>query len=410
MVAAAATAAASPAPGAVEVHDQAGALVATTSGADAVHDALAQVTSLRGADGPPWAVYVGAGTHGDFAVTQRNLTIAADPAGGATISGAGTVDDTSGGCITLTRGNVTLDGLKCAPTSKGSGVSVTLPNAEGGVVVQNMAIDTPWADGVTVTGGTGIVISGVTVTTPRRSGFRLSSLTGAGPYAITGGSVTGAAANGLHLVSDVTRLQVSGLAITGSKGAGVMGDSDGNADAVFQGVTVSGGAKDGFSLSGGCLRVAIRDSVATGNAGAGIRLADGTGFVVSGFTLDGTNQGGDLLFTADDRTGGSYTGLQAGGGFQVVGEPYAVRLSQATQGVPGSAGGRGRSGAGLAIAATANTSRRRLVLRFDAAGNVYRGAGAWTKVKSSRRIKGGAQALLGTSYLGTSAALYAPFG
>ena len=43
-------------------------------------------------------------------------------------------------------------------------------------------------------------------------------LTAQGPYAITGGKVTGAAANGVHLVTDVTKLQVTGLAITGAPG------------------------------------------------------------------------------------------------------------------------------------------------------------------------------------------------
>ncbi len=406
----AATAAASPAPGTVEVRDQAGGLITTTSGADAVHDALAVVATQRLGDATPWAVFAGAGTYGDFAVSVRNVTVAADPAGSVTISGAGTTDVTSGRCVNITRGNVTLTGFTCATTTKGSGVNVSLPNSEGGVVVSGMSIDAPAADGVTVTGGTGIVLSDIKVTSPKRSGFRLSQLTAQGPYAITGGSVAGAAANGLHLVTDVTKLQVTGLSISGSKGAGVLGNDSGNSDDTFQGVRVSGSSGDGFSLGGGALRVAIRDSVATGNTGAGIRLADGTGFAVSGVTLDGTNQGGDLLFTADDRTGGTYTGLQAGGGFSVVGEPYAVRLSQATQGVPASAGGRNRSGAGLAIAATASTARRRLVVRWDARGTVYRGAGKWSAVKTSRRIKGGAQALLGTSYLGTSAALYAPFG
>jgi hypothetical protein len=51
-----------------------------------------------------------------------------------------------------------------------------------------------------------------------------------------------------------------------------------------------------------------------------------------------------------------------------------------------------------------------MVVRFDAGGTVWRGAGKWAKVKTSRRIRGGAQALLGTSYLGTASALYAPFG
>ena len=386
-----------------------GNVVTTTTGADAIRDALAQVTTRRVGDTVPWAIAIGQGTYGDFVVGQRNLTVMGDPAGAAIVANAGLTDDTGGGCVDITRGNVTLEGITCQGVAR-TGIRVTPPNAEGGVVVRNVAVAEVGVDDIAVTGGAGTVIQNAVITNPRRSGLRLASLTGVGPYAVVGGSVTGAAANGLNLADDVSGLSVTGLTITGSKGVGVLSDDAGTSDVVLQGVTASSGAKDGFSLRGGGLRIAIRDSVASGNAGSGIRLGDGTGLSVTGFTLDGTNTGGDLLFSADDRTGGSYTGLQAGGGFSLPAEPYAVRLSAARAAVPAAAGGKARSGAALAIAATASTSKRRLVVRFDGGGTVLRGAGKWARVKTSRRIKGGAQALLGTSYLGTATALYAPFG
>lgn len=409
MAAGASVAAAAPSPGTVEVRDDVGNLVGSTTGTEAVRDALALVTTSRVGDTVPWAISIGAGTYGDFAVTQRNLSVAGDPATGVIISGMGLTDDTTGGCARITRGNVTLDGIICRGATK-TGITTAPPNGEGGIVVRNVTVEAAGVNAISATGGTGIVIQDAVITDPKRSGIRLASLTAAGPYAIVGGSVTGAAANGLELADDVTKLSVTGLAISGAKGSGVLSNDAGNADLTLQGVTVGSGAKDGVSFGGGGLRLAVRDSVITGNAGAGIRLAEGTGFAVSGVTLDASNGGGDLLFTADDRTGGSYRGLQAGGGFSLLGDPYAVRISAARAGLPASAGGRTRSGAALAIAATASTAKRRLVVRFEAGGTVWRGAGKWGKVKTSRRIRGGTQAVLGTSYLGTASALYAPFG
>jgi hypothetical protein len=402
-------AAASPSAGTVEVRDDVGNLIGSTTGTDAVRDALALVTTTRVGDTVPWAISIGAGTYGDFSVAQRNLTIAGDPATGVVISGMGLTDDTTGGCARITRGNVTLDGITCRGATK-TGIATAPPNGEGGIVVRNVTVDAAGTDAISATGGAGIVIQDAVITNPKRSGIRLTALTSVGPYAVVGGSVTGAGANGLELDDDVTKLAVTGLSIAGSKGSGVLSNDGGNADLTLQGVTVASGAKDGINFDGGGLRLAVRDSVVTGNAGAGIRLGDGSGFAVSGVTLDGSNGGGDMLFTAADRTGGSFTGLQAGGGFSLPGDPYAVRISAARAGLPASAGGRARSGAALSIAATANTPKRRMVVRFDASGTVWRGAGKWAKVNTSRRIRGGAQAILGTSYLGTATALYAPFG
>ena len=52
-----------------------GNLIGSTTGADAVRDALSLVTTTRVGDAVPWAVLIGAGTYGDFAVSVRNDTM-----------------------------------------------------------------------------------------------------------------------------------------------------------------------------------------------------------------------------------------------------------------------------------------------------------------------------------------------
>ncbi len=405
-----ATATALPAPGTVEVRDEVGTLVDAKTGPDAIRDALGVVAARRGADGAPWTVVIAAGQYGDAAIGVRNVTVMADPPGSVTISGTGGSDDTGGGCVDITRGPVTLDGITCTGAAR-TGINVTPPNAEGGIVLRGVAVHGAGVDGIAVTGGTGIVIQGAVISNARRDGIRLNGLTAAGPYAIVGGSVTGAAQHGLHLADDVTKLQVSNFTASGCKGYGIVSGDSGNADVTFTGVTASLNGKDGVAIHGGGLRIAVRDSVATGNGGSGIRLGEGTGLALSGIGLDGTNGGGDLLFTAAVRTGGAYTGLGVGGQFSLVGEPRAVRISAARAGtVAARVGGRARAGVGLVIGATASVKSRRAVVRWDGGASVWRGAGKWTKVGSARRIRGGMQAVLGTSLLGTTGAVYASFG
>lgn len=390
-----------------------GTLIDTKSGSDAIRDALGAVQAQRGSDARPWALAIGAGTYGDAAITQRNLTVAADPPGSAVIAGYGGTNDTGGGCIDITRGPVTLDGIVCRGASR-TGVNVTPPNAEGGIVLRGIAVDGAGVDGIAVTGGTGIVIADAVVTATKRDGIRLAALTAAGPYAITGGWVSGAGQDGLRLADDVARLDVTNFRATGNGIDGIASEDSGTSDISLVGVTASSNARNGVLIGGGGLRIGLRDSVVSGNAGAGVRLGNGSGFSLSGMTLDGSNGAGDLLFTADSRTGGTYVGLDAGGGFSLIGEPSAVRVS----GVPAArmgivaptVGGRARSGAALSIGATAVVASRRAVVRFDRGAAVWRGAGKWTKVPSSRRIRGGMQAILGTSLLGTARATYAPFG
>src|SRR5882724_1979847 len=97
MLALPAVAHADPAAGRVEVRDQTGALVGEPlSGPDAIQAAMARISAGPFARSDPaavWTVVVGAGTYGDFAVTQSLLTIR--PAAGATVTidGTGGADD-----------------------------------------------------------------------------------------------------------------------------------------------------------------------------------------------------------------------------------------------------------------------------------------------------------------------------
>src|SRR5207237_10927347 len=95
-----AVARADPAAGQVEVRDATGALVGDrVSGPDAIQAAMARISSgplARTDPAAPWSVVVGAGTYGDFAVTQPLISIR--PAAGAavTIDGTGGTDDSGG--------------------------------------------------------------------------------------------------------------------------------------------------------------------------------------------------------------------------------------------------------------------------------------------------------------------------
>lgn len=412
------TVSAAPLPGTVEVRDEAGVVVDTRTGPDAIRDALGGLGTLRTPDTRPWLVVVGAGTYGDAVVGARNVTVLADPPGGAIIRGAGGGEDTAGGCLDITRGPVTVDGIACQAPRR-TGINVTLSNAQGGVVLRGVSVDGAGVDGVAVTGGTGITLDGVVVRGARRDGVRLTSLTGSGPYSITGGSIAGSGRDGLRLADDVTRLAVTGLAVTGSKGYGVASEDAGTADITLSGLGVSGSGRDGVLVRGGGLRIGLLNSAATGNAGAGVRLGDGSGLVVRGLAMDGSNGGGDLVFMSDLRTGGAYGPLTTGDGtIDLVGEPSAVRLSGVSPAraavVGGTPPGRSRAGATVLVGATTRTSSRRVVLRFPVSSPppvaVWRRAGAWKSVPSSRRVRGGLQVVLGTSLLGTASTAYAPFG
>jgi hypothetical protein len=401
-------------PGTVDVRDEAGGVVATLTGPDALQDAVGAVITGRAPETRPWSIVAGAGTYGDVAVATPNLVITADAGAAVVVSGIGLRDDTGGGCVHVTRGGVTLQGIQCIGPRR-TGVVATLRNAEGGTVVRSVTVERPGVDGVSIIGGRAVTLEQVVVTAPARDGIRLTSVTTRDPHVITGGQVTGAGRDGLRLADDVRGLQVTGLVVTGAAGVGIASEDSGNSDVVLSGVTVTGGGGTGVLIGGGTLRASLTGSTVTGNAGAGVALGDASGARISGIPVDGSNAGGDLVFGTDIRTGGAYDDLRApDGSFALVGEPSAVRISgvaPARSAISAGAPARlSRRGPAVLVAATARTSSRRAVVRFASGAAVYRKAGAWKRLPSSRRVRGGVQAVLTPAVLGTNATAYAPFG
>ena len=401
-------------PGAVEVRDEAGSVVATLTGPDAIQDAVGAVVTSRAPESRPWSLVVGAGTYGDALVATPNLSIGPEPGAVVTMGGAGLRDDTGGNCLSITRGNVAVSGIACSAPRR-TGITVTLRNGEGGVALRGMSVDRAGVDAIAITGGRGFLVDGAVITGPARDGIRITSPAGRDERVITGGSITGAGRDGLRLADDVRRLRVSGLTVSGSRDYGVASDDAGNSDLTLDGVTVTGSGKDGIMLAGGTLRAAVTASTVTGNRGVGIMLGDASGLRITDIPMDGSNAGGDLVFDSEIRTGGAYTGLRAPEGtFSLVGEPNAVRLS----GVPAARSGvvagapaqLTRRGAAIFVGATARASSRRVVLRFPSGRAVFRSSGSWRRVPTSRVVRGGLQAVLGSSQLGTASTAYAPFG
>lgn len=402
------------APGSVEVRDEAGAVVATLTGQDALQDAVGAVVTGRAPETRPWSVVAGAGTYGDVAVKTPNLAISAEPGAAVVIGGIGLRDDTGGGCVDITRGGVTLQGVQCSAPRR-SGVVVTLRNSEGGTVLRSVAVDRAGVDGVAVTGGRALALEQVSVTSPGRDGIRLTSLTSRDAHVIAGGQVAAAGRDGLRLADDVRGVQVTGLTVTGSKGIGIASEDAGNADVSLTSVTATGNGGAGVVLAGGTLRATVTGSTITGNTGAGVSLGDTSGVRISGIPVDGSNAGGDLVFDSEIRTGGAYDDLRAPDGvFALVGEPNSARISglPAARAAVASGGPArlARRGPAVLVSATARTPSRRVVLRFGTGSAVYRKSGAWKRLPSSRRVRGGLQAVLATSLLGTAGTAYAPFG
>ncbi len=401
-------------PGAVEVRDEAGTVVAALTGPDAIQDAVRAVITSRAPESRPWSIVVGAGTYGDVAIATPNLSVAPEQGAAVTIGGSGLRDDTGGNCLAITRGNVAVSGIACAAPRR-TGIVVTLRNGEGGVTLRGVSVDRAGVDGVAITGGRGFLVEGVVITGPARDGIRITLPAGRDERVISGGSVTGAGRDGLRLADDVRRLRVSGLVISGSRGYGIASEDAGNGDLAVEGVTVTGSGRDGIILAGGTLRASVVSSTATGNAGAGLMLGDVSGLRIAGIPVDGSNAGGDLVFDSEIRTGGSYTALRAPDGpFSLAGEPSSVRISgvsAARAGVVSGAPARlAKRGPALFVGATSRTSSRRVVLRFATGRAVFRKSGPWRRVATSRAVRGGLQAVLGTSQLGTASTAYAPFG
>jgi Right handed beta helix region len=329
---------AEPGPAQVEIQNEAGVRVGDLlTGADALEAALALVRTgplSRVNDALTWSVVAGAGTYGDVLVDEPNLVVrpAVTPTGDAavTIAGTGGANGTGNECVDITRGGVTVKGLRCRAPS-GRGVEVLLPPTEGGVVVQGVTVDRPAQDGIAVNGGAGVVIQDVTVITPGLDGIRLERLTGPGPYRIQGGSITRSADDGIDLVDDVQRLQVVGVTIDQSRTNGIESDDAGSSDLAVDGATITRSGDHGIVLGGGGTRLSVSNSAFTGSSDYGVVVARATGTGLRGLRFDGTNVLGDIRFSAELRTGGAYENLDFGGStVSLPGDPVGVILSALT--------------------------------------------------------------------------------
>jgi hypothetical protein len=331
-----AAALADPGPGRVEVRNESGASVgAQLSGPDAVEAAVARVHAgalARGNDALPWTIVIGAGTYGDVAVDEPNLTLLPSAGAQVVVTGTGGGDDTGGECVDITRGAVTVQGLTCR-TPKGRGFEVAPPAGDGGVTLRQIVVDDAAQDGVAVLSGSAFLLQDATITSAGRDGVLLERLTGQGPYRIQGGRITASGHDGVDLANDAQRVQVAGVEIDTSRDNGIESDDAGSSDLMVDGVTLSRNRGDGALLGGGGRRLALLDSTVTGSGEYGVALGRGSGFTVRGDSFDGTNRSGDLDFSADARTGGAYDGLRfLDTALGLPGEPSGVVLGALTAG------------------------------------------------------------------------------
>jgi hypothetical protein len=335
LVPAASALAADPPAGRVEVRNEAGAPVgAAIGGPDALSTALERIHSsslARTDDSRPWSIVVGAGTYGDVVIDEPNLTIQPSAAAAVVISTSVGTDHTGGECVDVRRGNVTLQGLVCR-TPKDRGVDVELPQAEGGVVLRGLGIDRPKTDGISVRSGTSVLIQDTVVSGAGRDGIVLAKLTGTGPYAIVGGRVARNGDDGIDLADDAQHVRISGVTLDRNKGNGVESDDAGSVDLVLDASTLSRNGVDGVLLGGGGTGLAVTNSVVTANGRFGIDLGRASGLRIVGDKLDGTNKSGDLAFSGDPRSGGTYGSLAfLDTSLDLPGEPLGVILRATSQ-------------------------------------------------------------------------------
>jgi hypothetical protein len=304
-----APAVAEPAPGVVEVRNEAGAVVAQPTGADAIATAIAAVGTSRTDDTKPWSVVVGAGTYGDLIVNEPNVTVRSSDGAIVVISGAGGTDNTGGGCVDITRGNVLLQSLACSNPA-GSGIEVRPPGTEGGIVLRRVAVTSPGKDGILVSSGVSAVLEDTTVqgATAPADGIHLQGLGGPGPYRVQGGLVRSNGGDGID-VGAAQQLQVVGVTAEANGENGIEVSGAANFAVDIDGATARGNAGVGVMLGGGGNRLSLTNTTLTGNRGGGVALDRVASPTLSGLMFDGTNAGGDLRFSADIRTGGSYANL-----------------------------------------------------------------------------------------------------
>lgn len=322
---------AEPAPGVVEVRNEAGAIVAQPTGADAVADAVASVATSRTDDTRPWSVVIGAGTYGDAVVNEPNVTVRAAEAAVVVLSGTGGTNHTAGGCVDIARGGVVLQSVACAnPT--GRGIEVRPPGGEGGIVLRRVTVTSPGADGIYVSSGAGIVIEDNTVTgaAATADGIHLQGIAGAGPYRVQGGVMRGNGGDGID-VAGAQRLQLVGMTVESNGEHGIEVDGAGNFEVGVDAVTARGNTGAGVSLGGGGNRLSVTNTSFTDNRGGGLALGQVASPTLGSLTFDGTNRGGDLRFSANTRTGGSYTNLVfIDTPITLPNDPRGVILSSAT--------------------------------------------------------------------------------
>ena len=321
---------AAPGPAKVEVRNELGGVVgAVIAGGDGIELAMARIRTGRADDAKPWSMVVGAGTYGDALVDEPNLAISAEPGAKVTISGIGAADNTGKGCLDIRRGAVSVDSIGCRGQAL-NGIQVVLPASEGGVALRNIVVEQVGANGIEVSGGQGILIQNPTITAAGNTGITFIRTNGPGPYRIEGGTVRQSKQIGIDLHDDARNTQIAGVTVEANVKYGILSNDAGSSDLLIDGSRIVRNGT-GVSFGAGSLRQAITNSEVTANSGSGILLGAGTGFVVRGIRFDGSNGGGDMRFSADNRAGGAYDGLTFLDTVMAFpGEPRGVILSAST--------------------------------------------------------------------------------
>ena len=324
---------AEPGPGTVEVRNEAGAVVTQMTGADALAAAVANVTASRADDTKPWSIVAGAGTYGDVLVGEPNVTVRAADAAAVVVTGTGGTNQTSGGCIDITRGGVVVQAIACTAATA-QGIEVRPPAAEGGIVLRAVTVTGSASHGILMSSGAGIVIENATVSGAKTNadGIHLQGIAGAGPYRVQGGVARSNGGDGID-VDGGQRVQISGATVESNGENGLEIDGPGNFDVAADGVTARNNAGAGAALSGGGNRISLASSVFTGNRAAGVAVEQLASPTLTGLRFDGTNGGGDLRFSANQRTGGTYSNLTfLDTPVNLPNDPRGVIVSTATAG------------------------------------------------------------------------------
>lgn len=325
------TALAEPAPGRVEVVNEAGAIVGgPITGQDGVQTAIARVRSQRANPAARWSVVIGRGTYGDFVVNEPNLTVRHAVGADVVITVGRGADVTGGGCVDITRGGLVLGGIVCRGAT-GNGIEANVPVGEG-IAILDSRVERARGAGIVVVGTGELQIANTFVLNAGTDGIRLARLTGAGPYTIAGGAVRGSGQDGIDLADDVQRASISAVTIDANGQAGIESDDAGNTDVLIDSVVVTRNGTDGVVLGGNASRITFTNSQVAFNRRFGVNVGRGNGFVLRGLRMDGSNGQGDLRFSEDVRTGGAYDTLLFGNTqIDLPGDPVDVVVDSVTE-------------------------------------------------------------------------------